>query len=196
MDYLNDNVKLKVSDYMFHPPSGSNLPGTSEANPYMNYPPDEIKRLLGTEENKEEREKMKSALKEWGRIYVWPGYPYKVAFLLRKLAAEIQKRSEITPQPRNIPYYFDEEQPQGYGEILDSLRNVHDNDDMVRFDYPRQGERPVRNIDTGRGDFLAPSDPLFDAVKPRGDGPNPPGMGAEEPPTGGNISGLPSMLGR
>jgi len=187
-------LSLKISDYVFHPPSGSNLPGTSEANPYINYPPDEIKRLLEVEKDKKEREKMKSALKQWGRIYVWPGYPFKVASLLRKIASEIWKCSEVTPQPRNIPYYFDEEQPQGYDEILDSLRNVHDNDDMVRFDYTRQGERPVRDIDIGRGDFLTPSDPLFNAVKPRGDGPNPLDMEIVEPPTGGNIDGFPSNI--
>lgn len=186
-------MSKKYSDNVIHPPSGSCLPGTEQANPYINYPPNEIKRLMEYEKDKEELEKMESALKQWERIYRWPYYPYRLAAKLRKIAKTIL--SEISPQPRNIPYYYDEEQPQGYGEIMDSLKNVHDNDDMVRFDIPRQGERPKVDIDTSHGNFLSPKEPVFDAVKPRGDGPDPFGRDTVWPPTGGNNSWFPSNIG-
>jgi hypothetical protein len=35
------------SDYTFHPPSsGSNVPGKIDANPYLQYPPQELRKLL------------------------------------------------------------------------------------------------------------------------------------------------------
>lgn len=188
-------MSKKQSDSVFHPSSGFSIPGGAEQNPYIHYPPMDLKKLIESEKDKVELEKMKSALKQWGRLYLWPGYPYRLARKLKLIAARILESEVNGPHPRNMEYYNDEERPQGYGEILDSLRNVHDEDDMVRFDYPRQGIRPIRDIDTGYGDFLSPKEPLFDSVKPRGDGPDPDGMDAEEPPTGGNIDGFPSNIG-
>lgn len=60
-----------------------------------------------------------------------------------------------------MPYYNDAEVSEGYEGILDSLRGPYDNYDMIRFDYERQGERPIRDIDIGKGDFLSPSNHLW-----------------------------------
>ena len=68
-------MSYKRADSIFHPPGASALPGTVDANPYMTYPPDTIRALLETETDKEELLKMKSALKQWERVYSYPGYP-------------------------------------------------------------------------------------------------------------------------
>lgn len=184
----------KTSDQIFHPPGCSSLPGAPQANPYVNYPPHDLRRLIEQEKDVTELEKMKKALRQWERIYRWPGYPFKYAAALRSLAYKILKAEVNGPHPRNMPYYNDAEKPQGYGEIMDSLRNVHDNENLVRFDYERQGERP--HVDTLHGDFSSPSEPpIGDTVKERGSGPDPEGMDAEEPPTGGNLDGFPSNIG-
>jgi len=175
------------SDYVFHEPGGSNLPGSPDANPYVFYPPDEVRRLLKTEENPDELVKLKSALKQWERIYVYPGYPYRLAKVLRLVAAGLQRLSERTPVPQNMTYYNDGQVPEGFEEIMDSMRGLYDNQDNIKFDYNRQGERPTVDIDTGKGDFSAPSEPpMGDSVKERGDGPDPEGMEIPEPATGGD----------
>ncbi len=186
----------KTSDNIFHPPGCSALPGTTDPNPYRNYPPNEIRRLMEDEKDKAELEKMKSALRQWERIYRWPGYPWRMAAAIRRLAHRILKAEVNGPHPRNMPYYNDETRPEGFGEILDSLKNVNDQEDMVRFDYNRQGERPDIDSDMSKGDLSSPRDaPLGDVVKEKGSGPDPEGMDAVEPPTGGNLSGYPSSIG-
>jgi len=187
-------VFLKKSDNVFHPPECSALPGTTDPNPYRSYPPFDLRKLIDREKNQKELELMKSALKQWERLYVWPGYPFRMAAKLRMIAYKILKAEVNGPHPENMPYYNDAENPQGFGEIMDSLRNVHDNEDAVRFDYERQGERPEKDIEFG--DFSSPSEPpIGDSVKERGSGPDPEGMDAEEPPTGGNLDGYPSLIG-
>lgn len=177
------------SDYVLHYPSGSNYPGKEEANPYVFYPPSELRKLIETEEDCNELAKIKSALKQWQRIYVYPGFPWKkmaVANVLRVLAMKMA----AVPHPSiNIPYYQDAEVPQGFEEIMKSLKTRYDNYNRKRFYYNEQGERPVRDIDTGRGDFLSPSQGVFErgVVSPRGDGPDPSGMEIPLPGTGGNI---------
>jgi len=178
---------LKVhSDYILHYPSGSNYPGKEEANPYIFYPPNEIRRLIETEKSCEELKKMKSALKQWERLYVYPGYPWRIARILRNIA---QKLAEVKHPSQNIDYYQDSEVPEGYEGILDSLRTHYDNYDMALFDYSRQGERPLRDIDTGYGDFLSPSQGVYEmkTVSPRGDGADPEGLEVPFPPTGGTL---------
>lgn len=189
---------FKTSDYQFHPPSGSSVPGMTEANPYMNYPPDDIRALLETDLDDIERAKAKSALKQWERQYQYPGYPWrKLCFAnhLRHIAAALNKMAEIVGPPRNIPYYFDSEVPSGFEEILESIQNVHDNDNMERFDIPRQGERPIRDNEAYLGDFSSPKDPIFNprTVKPDGDGPDPDGMEVVYP-IGGDIESWPEMI--
>lgn len=184
----------KLADSIFHPPSGSNVPGKEDANVYMNTPPDDIRKLLETEEDEGEILKMKSALKQWERIYQDPGFPWKkTADSLRVIATRLIL-SEIENPPEQVTYYYDNEVPSGTEEILESLEGLYDNYDMVRDDIPRQGERPVRDIDIGKGDFSAPHDPIVTDVKPRGDGPDPDGLECEEPPTGGDIGGWPDGL--
>lgn len=86
----------KVSDYVFHPPSGSSLPGSPDANPYFFYPPEDLRRLLETEKDETELAKMRGALDQWERIYVYPGYPYRrVAAKLRSLVAKLIRLSEV-----------------------------------------------------------------------------------------------------
>ena len=190
---------FKTSDYVFHPPSGSSVPGMTEANPYINYPPDDIRELLETKMDETERAKAESALKQWERQFQDPGfYPWKKTMItgqLRSVAAALNKIAEIVGPPRNIPYYFDSEVPSGVEEILDSMRNVHDNEDMERFDIPRQGERPIRDNEAYLGDFSSPKDPVFQGgvVKPRGDGPEPEGMEIMYP-SGGDIESWPEMI--
>lgn len=181
----------KRSDHVFHPPSGSSLPGSPDANPYFFYPPDDIRRLIESEENEVELAKMKGALKQWERIYVYPGYPYRrAAAELRAIATKLLRYSEKTPVPRQMTYYYDSQVPEGQEEIMDALRGLHDNQDMIRFDYKRQGERPVIDTEMSKGDFSSPRDPpIGDSVKERGSGPDPEGMDAVEPPTGGDIGG-------
>lgn len=186
----------KTSDSIFHPPNtGSNVPGKVEANPYVFYPPDAIRDLIPKTPDGEELEKMKSALRQWERQYQWPCYPWKkVADRLRYVAACMHKLSEIVGPAQNINYYQDAEVPEGYEGILDDMRGLYDNDNAVRFDIPRQGERPVRDIDIGVGDFSAPKEPLFQNLKPSGDGVDPEGMEVDNPPTGGDIEGWPEGI--
>ena len=173
------------ADYVFHPPCGSNVPGKVEANPYVFYPPDELRKLVETEKDKEKLEKIKSALRQWERLYVYPGYPYRAAYALRKAALNLL--AAVNHPSQNIPYYQDAEVSEGLESILKSLENVHDNYDAVRFDYNRQGERPGVDIDTARGDFLSPSEPpIGDTVKTKGEGPNP-DIIYPFPPTGGTL---------
>ncbi len=140
---------------------------------------------------------MKSALKQWERIYLFPGYPYRrVAAEIRAIAVKLLRKAEKTPVPRQQTYYNDSEVPEGREEIMDALKSVHDNYDTIEFDYYRQGERPVVDTEMSKGDFSAPSEPpIGDSVKERGSGPDPDGMDAVEPPTGGNIDGFPSNIG-
>ena len=186
----------KRSDHVFHPPTGSSLPGSPDANPYVFYPPENIRDLIKTEKDEEELAKMKSALKQWERIYVFPGYPYRrMAAGLRRIAAALM-RAERTPVPRQQTYYNDSQVPEGREEIMDSLRSPHDNYDQIENDYNRQGERPVVDTEMSKGDFLSPSEPpIGDSVKERGSGPDPEGMEIVEPATGGNIDGFPSNIG-
>lgn len=181
-------MRKRESDYVFHEPGGhSSLPGSPDANPYIFYPPDEIRKLIETEKDPDEMAKLRSALRQWERIYVYPGYPYRLAGMLRFIAAHLRRLSERTPVPQNMPYYNDNQIPEGFEEIMDSMRSVHDNQDMIEKDYHRQGERPVVDIDTGKGDFSAPSEPpIGDSVKEKGDGPDPEGMEIPEPATGGD----------
>lgn len=141
--------------------------------------------------------KMKSALRQWERIYVFPGYPYrKVAAELRAIAATLLRYAERTPVPRQQTYYNDSQVPEGRGEIMDALKGLYDNQNNIRFDYNRQGERPEVDTEMSKGDFSSPRDPpIGDSVKERGSGPDPEDMDAVEPPTGGNIDGFPSNIG-
>ena len=185
----------KQGDSILHVPSGSNVPGRDEeANPYINYPPADLRRLLTTEKDEGELEKIDSALKQWERIYQWPGYPWKrLSNVLRNIAARMVF-AEADPQPQNVPYYMDQEVPEGYEGILESLHGPYDNDNNVRFDYQRQGERPDKDYNNDLGDFSGPKDPVMKDVKPRGDGANPDGFDYEDPPTGGDIESWPDLL--
>lgn len=192
-------MRGKTSDYIFHPPVGSSVPGKEEANPYVFFPPDEIRRLLPAEKDEEKARKMRSALKQWERQFDGQGYPFRkratIAGIVRKVAAAI--RLGEVPQPAiNLNYYQDAEKAEGFESILDSLGNVHDQYNIERFDYNRQGERPERDVDGLNGDWLTPSDPVFEGgvVKPRGDGADPEGMDYPFPPTGGPIDAIPDML--
>jgi hypothetical protein len=143
--------------------------------------------MIEKEGDYEERQKMISALKQWARIYVYPGYPWRLAKAIRLIAHRLMK-AELTQPARNIPHYQETNVPQGFEEIIDSLRGLYDNYDLVRFDYNRQGERPFVDMPMTEGDFLSPSEPpMGDVVKERGDGPDPEGMETVEPPTGGDI---------
>jgi hypothetical protein len=179
------------ADYTFHSPGGgSEVPGKIDANPYLQYPPQDLRKMLETEEDPEEKKKMNSALKQWERIYVFPGYPH------RKAASRVARRhmrvlAELPNPAINLPYYQDAETPQGFDEIVDSLGGLYDNDNNKRFDYKRHGERPLRDVDINEGDFLSPIEPpIGDAVKDHGDGPDPEGMENPFPPTGGDIDAL------
>lgn len=178
----------KKSDYVYHPPVGSNYPGKEEANPYIFYPPEDLRRMIPSETNEDKLVKMKSALRQWERIYRYPGYPYRLASRLRCIAARLLKTAEREPPAINIPYYQDQQVPEGFGTVLRRLRNIHDDDDYSQFDYTRQGERPRVDIDTSKGNYLAPSEPpIGDSVKTKGEGPNP-DITYPFPPTGGNLS--------
>lgn len=185
---------FKKSDYIFHPPTGSSVPGKEDANPYMNYPPEEIRRLLEDAPNKEERLKMKSALKQWERQYSYPSYPFKV--MQARRVASRYVRAEIVGPAQNLNYYQDQEVPEGIESILDSDGNVHDQENVDRFDYNRQGERPCPEMDFLTGDFSAPRYPVFEhgTVSPKGEGADPEGMDNPFPPTGGPIDAMPDML--
>jgi hypothetical protein len=143
------------------------------------------------EKDEEELKKIKSALKQWERIYIDPiGYPYRVIQALRKLASQI-KRAEVNEPVQNLFYYQDAVVPEGYESIIEEgMKNVHDNEDMPRFDLKRPGERPVHDNGIDEGDFSSPSEGVIDSVRPRGDGPDPEGLDYENPPTGGETGGL------
>jgi hypothetical protein len=193
---IGDIVSEKMSDYVFHPPSGSSLPGCETANQYDYMPPDELRSLLSTIKDSEELKKIKSSLKKWERIWQ-EGNPYKKTVnALRKLA-HILLKAENNPAPQNLDFYYqDYEVPEGFESCLDGLENLHDNDDMTRFDYNRQGERPLVDMDFLNGDFLSPKDRVFEkgVVTPKGDGANPEGLEYPDPPTGGPIDALPDMI--
>lgn len=175
----------KKADYTYHPPSGSNYPGKEEANPYIFYPAFELRRLIETEKDSEELKKMKSALKQWERIYRYPGYPFVVSSNIRKVANYLLRLSEYTHPSINLNYYQDSEVPQGFESVLEGLKGLYNNYDMRKFDYSRQGERPLQDV--LKGDFLSPSEPpIGDTVKERGEGPNP-DVEYPFPPTGGTI---------
>jgi len=190
-------VSNRQGDYVFHVPQCSSLPGTEDANPYMNYPPDDLRRLLNDCKDKAELLKIRSALKQWERLYQWPYFPYrKKIFMARRVASNILAEQEGPAQ--NIDYYQDAEVPDGLEGIMQDseMQNVHDQDDAVRFDYNRQGERPCVDMDFDHGDWLEPSERVFEdgTVKPRGDGVDPSDMDLEFPPTGGPIDAWPDMI--
>lgn len=187
-------LKNKQSDSIIHPPCGSNVPGKEEANPYHFYPPSDLRDLLVTVKDEAELEKIDSALRQYERIYTYPGYPWrKLASQLRRVAY-VLIRAEVVGPPQNPSYYRDQEVPEGFESILEEDTSVHDNYNIPRFDIPRQGERPDRDIPIGEGDFSAPKDPIMTDVKPRGEGPDPDGMEVDNPPTGGETGGWPQNL--
>lgn len=194
---MGDILPKKLSDYILHPPSGSSYPGKEIANPYIYYPPSRLRDLIAQEKDTQELTKMKSALKQWERLYVYPGYPYRLANKLRHIASQLLKLSEVRQPARNIPYYQESDIPTGPSNVLHMLRNVDDNYDLERFDYNRQGERPKRDIDTGKGNFLSPSEPIHNdgrgVVEPRGEGISP-DIEYPFPPTGGDIDQWPDMI--
>lgn len=191
-------VQGRNSDYVFHPPSGSSLPGKVDANPYLNYPPDDLRKLLLTEENPAELEKMNSALKQWERQFQDIGYPFKrVASRLRALAEMLLRKAEQVGPAQNLNYYQDIEVPEGFESILEGIEYWNkDNYDLARFDYNRQGERPLVDMDFLEGDFLTPKNKVFDegVVTPRGDGSDPENMDYPFPPTGGPIDQWPDSI--
>jgi hypothetical protein len=187
----------KISDYIFHPPSGSSVPGKIDANPFMNYPPDDLRGLLRTQKDETELAKIKSALKQWERQCYDTGFrPFKkLSSSLRDLAMRLRK-AEVVQPAQNLPYYQDIDQPEGLDSVFEGLENYHDNYDAVRFDYKRQGERPLVDLDFLNGDFLTPKDRIFEqgVVSPRGDGSDPEGMDYPFPPTGGPIDQWPDTI--
>jgi len=183
-----------------HPPSGSSYPGKEEANPYVFYPPSELRRLMETVSDTAELLKIKKALKQWERQYVDTiGYPWRNESrraAQRVVVAHRKRRAEIVGPAINLNYYQDAETPAGFEEILDDYFNIHDNDNAKRFDYNRQGERPVVDIDGGE-DLLTRSEGVFETsvgpqglITPDGAGPDPAGMENPFPPTGGDIDRL------
>jgi hypothetical protein len=175
-----------VSDSVLHLPGGSNLPGKVEANPYMSMPPNELRLIIQEQPDHKDIKKMISALKQFEREYTYPGYPWRTQRAKRVLSNYLKIAEQNNPAI-NLPYYQDLETDQGEDEILDSLEGLYDNDNAEKFDYARQGIRPVRDIDTGVGDFTSPKESPFgeQIIKPRGDGPDPDNMECVEPPTGG-----------
>lgn len=184
----------KHGDSIIHPPSGSEVPGKRDPNPYINYSPDDLRELLETVKDEGELEKIESALKQWERIYQWPGYYWKRAADKLRYIAYHMKLAEIVGPAQNLFYYQDMEVPPGTEEIIDDIRGLHDQYNIPRFDIPRQGERPDKDIPIGEGDFSAPKDPIMTDVKPRGDGSDPEGMEYNDPPTGGDIEGWPDSI--
>ena len=184
-------MKNKNSDYIYHPPSGSEVPGKVEANPYMNYPPDEIRKLIKVESDEGLLEKMNTALKEWERIYVYPGFPYRepLASRLKKIALGLKRMAAVQYPAINLPNeYQDAEFPYGYEGIMEGLISPHDRYDMKELNYTQQGERPEKDIPFFQGDFLAPTTGIPEVVlEPGSHGPNPNELEYEFPPTGGDI---------
>lgn len=176
-----------LADYVLHPPSGSNVPGKVDANPYMSVPPKDLRGMIEVEQNPEEKKKMISALKQFERQYTYPGYPWRQPRAAAKRVCSRFIEAEVNNPAINLPYYQDSETDQGDKEIIDSLMGLYDNDDNEKFDYARQGIRPVRDIDIAEGDFSSPKESPMGlvVVSPRGDGPNPDNMDYPDPPTGG-----------
>ena len=71
------------------------MPGNPPANPYMNYPPNKLRAMELREEDPDERKKMLSALKQWERIFTYPGYPWRER-CSKKVVAKFWKLSEQT----------------------------------------------------------------------------------------------------
>ena len=175
-----------VSDYVLHPPSGSNVPGKVDANPFMSMPPNELRLIIQEQPDHEDMDKIVSALKQFEREYTYPGYPWRAQRAKRVLSNYLKLAEQNNPAI-NLPYYQDLETDQGEDEIIDSLEGLYDNDNAEKFDYARQGIRPIRDIDTADGDFTSPKEsPMgLEVVKPRGDGPDPGNLDYPDPPTGG-----------
>jgi len=175
-----------ISDYAIHPPSGSNVPGKVDANPYMSMPPNELRLMIQEQPDHEDIKKMISALKQYEREYTYPGYPWRAQRAKRVLSNYLKIAEQNNPAI-NLPYYQDLETDQGKDEIIDSLEGLYDNDNAEKPDYARQGIRPIRDIDTAEGDFTNPKESPMGlvVVKPRGDGPDPDNMDYPDPPTGG-----------
>jgi hypothetical protein len=192
------------ADYILHPPSGSSYPGKEEANPYVFYPPNELRRLLDLFEQRQsdltvdDARKIKSALKQWERVFVDQiGYPWRLAAALRVAAYRLLKKAEIMGPAINLDYYQDAETPAGFEEILDDYKSTHDQENMVREDYNRQGERPVPDTPSPDEDLLTRSEGIFETSvgpggvsDPDGAGPEPEGYECPFPPTGGDIDRL------
>ena len=187
----------KTADNVFHPPSGSTYPGQKDANPYRSYPPHELRRLLHVVKEDEKLLQIRSALKQWERVYQYPYYPYQKLANMLRCAAMILLSEQVGPA-QNLPYYQDAEVPEGYESVLEGMQGQYDNDNNPRFDYTRQGERPLVDVDFFDGGFLAPTDGVFDyqggVVKTKGDGPDPEGMDSPFPGTGGPIDQYPDAM--
>ena len=176
------------SDEVFHLPGGSSYPGKEEANPYIFYPPNELRKLINSEKDEEKLVKIQSALKQWERIYQYPGYPYRISSVIRRIAVDMMKMAELPYPAQNIPYYQDKGQPESYGDVMRQLKPTNDNYDMKKDDYSRQGERPEKDQDFNKGNFLAPSEGIEEVgIDPGGSGPDPAGLDYPDPPTGGDI---------
>lgn len=177
------------ADFALNVPSGSSVPGKIDANKYMNVNPKELRLLIIKEQDPEEKAKMTRALKMFERQFDGWGYPWKSLRAKKVISSYRNLISEVVNPAINLPYYQDSEfPPQGQEEIIDSLKGLYDNYDAEKFDYARQGIRPLRDIDIGDGDFLSPTEsPIGPVVKDRGDGADPEGMEYPYPPTGGDI---------
>jgi len=181
-----------IADYAVHPQSGSNVPGKVDANPFMNMHPNELREKIKIEQDPDIKAQMVSALKQFERQYNGLGYPWRITRAMRILAYKMLKMAEVVNPAINLPYYQDLETDQGQEEIIDSLEGLYDNDNAEKFDYARQGIRPIRDIDTAEGDFLNPKEsPIGGPVtRGEGDGPDPEGLEYPDPPTGGDIDGI------
>jgi len=181
--------KPHTSDYVLAPPSGSEVPGKVDANPFMRVPPKELRVLIELEQDPVTREKMISALKQFERQYTYPGYPWRPPRSeAKRVCSNFFKLSELVNPAINLPYYQDNETDQGTDEILERLQGLYDNYDAEKFDFARQGIRPLVDIDTSEGDFLNPKEsPIGGPVtKGEGDGPDPQDLEYPDPPTGGD----------
>jgi hypothetical protein len=190
-------MPVKKSDYVFHPPaSGSSVPGKVDANPYVFYPPSELRHLVESEKDVDELKKIKSALKQWERLYVDQiGYPYKLTQSLRAAAYKLMKLAEIPGPAQNLFQYQDAEVPEGYeGIIEEGMKNLHDRENAPRFQLKAPNERVVHDNGSDDGDFLTPDDsvvdPVRDPILPRGQGEDPEGLDYPDTP-GGDVGGLP-----
>jgi hypothetical protein len=159
----------------------------------MQYPPEEIRKLIPRELDEETLAKMDSALRQWERIYVdGIGYPYRknkkvpVTAGLLNLATHILKVAGQDPGAINLPYeYQDSEFPYGYEGIMEGLLSPHDTEGQKPFNYNFQGERPGIDVPYFIGDFRSPHDPVIE-LNPGSSGPNPNELECDFPPTGGD----------